>query len=417
MSVKSALRSGLILTLLTTCISISLFLKAGFVSVSIIWFFVLCLYNVDPSALSRFKRNYILFLPILFFTLHLGWIYPSEHISDAIQLTVRKIHLLLIPMGFIVVGKKITAEQRQVVFTAFLCACLMCSIVCLINSVYVSVQANSFTLDSYGRKYYFFLSYQLTKPVNLLPVYFSMFCNLAFTVALQTPFIKRPAYRLVILLHLALFICALASQTGIVTLVTICIIWRLTHAPKKIFAFTALILVMAGATIVAFNFKFFNEKFISSFKFNYTDDVTGNLQIHTSDKLEIWSAAIETIKRSLFLGHGIGDGQRALEKTYLERGMAVEAADSLNPHNEFLSVFLDFGLIGLGCLVIILGAGLIESIRAKDILTVCFLVIVTLSFLTESVLQRQKGVVFFAFFYSILFYRQAAFRARADENP
>ena len=78
---------------------------------------------------------------------------------------------------------------------------------------------------------------------------------------------------------------------------------------------------------------------------------------------------------------------------------------ALNPHNEFFSTFLDLGLTGFCLLILILLVPLKKAISKRDILQISFLLILFLHFLIESILLRQKGILFFVFFYSLLFWQ------------
>jgi O-antigen ligase len=80
-----------------------------------------------------------------------------------------------------------------------------------------------------------------------------------------------------------------------------------------------------------------------------------------------------------------------------------------NFHNQYLQTFGKIGVFGLLILCYLLAYLFILSIKRQDYLTVFFLFIVGASFLTESMLERQAGVAFFSFFYSLLI-------ARANQN-
>jgi O-antigen ligase len=397
--IDQALKSNKTFIVLTSLIPFSLYLKAGFVSISVIWFFAICLYNYKPDLKHQFRTHYVLLFPIALFFLHTFWLFFSDNLIGMIDVMVRKIHFILIPLGFFIVNKKITHKYLQAVLVVFLTGCLLCTMICYAYAVYNVIVHNTWTVHVSGQDYPYFFSYLLTESVNISPVYLSMFCNFTFLIVLYTPLIKRTIYKAALLLYLAIFIFMVGVLTGILCMVVIMAIWLLAVSYKRIVIWPSMFAMLTLWVIL--NFSFLKENIISSFQFNYTDE-SGRLQPHTADKLVIWSSAIEAIKQKPILGYGTGDGQKALEEIYRKRGLEWEEKNSLNPHQEFLSTTLDFGIIGLVCLVAILIVPFVQAAKAKDVFAVCFLLVVTLFFLSESVLQRQKGIVFFSFFYSLL---------------
>jgi O-antigen ligase len=89
--------------------------------------------------------------------------------------------------------------------------------------------------------------------------------------------------------------------------------------------------------------------------------------------------------------------------------------EQLNSHNQFLQTFLALGLPGILLLLSLFVFPIINSLKTKNYILFCFLVIVFLNFLTESMLETISGVVFFAFFYSLLIANST--RKEFSRNP
>jgi len=73
-----------------------------------------------------------------------------------------------------------------------------------------------------------------------------------------------------------------------------------------------------------------------------------------------------------------------------------------NFHNQYLQTFGTIGIFGFLVLIYLLVMPFITAIKKLDYLVAIFLFIICSSFLTESMLERQAGVAFFAFFYTLL---------------
>jgi O-antigen ligase len=84
--------------------------------------------------------------------------------------------------------------------------------------------------------------------------------------------------------------------------------------------------------------------------------------------------------------------------------MMNELEHKLNSHNQFLNTSVALGLTGLICLLLCLGLPVLLTLKNINLLLWGFCVLSGLNFLFESMLETQAGVMFFAFFSTILCY-------------
>ena len=108
---------------------------------------------------------------------------------------------------------------------------------------------------------------------------------------------------------------------------------------------------------------------------------------------------------------GTGDAKDKMLETYKERGMQSEYENKLNSHNQFLNTFIALGITGLISLVLCLMIPAYYSFKEKYFLFLAFVGIAGLNFLFESMLERQAGVIYFAFFYSLLYFNLKRFKS------
>jgi hypothetical protein len=78
------------------------------------------------------------------------------------------------------------------------------------------------------------------------------------------------------------------------------------------------------------------------------------------------------------------------------------AKKKYNFHNQYLQTFATVGFFGLIILIYLLSHLVVISIIKQDYIVLAFLFLIVMSFFTESMLERQAGVVFFTFFYLLL---------------
>lgn len=77
---------------------------------------------------------------------------------------------------------------------------------------------------------------------------------------------------------------------------------------------------------------------------------------------------------------------------------------SYNTHNEYLNQWLCFGLAGIGVFLFTLYRYIIKAVKQCNTLFLLTLLLVMLTMLTENILTRQHGVVFYALWLSLFYF-------------
>ncbi len=117
-----------------------------------------------------------------------------------------------------------------------------------------------------------------------------------------------------------------------------------------------------------------------------------------------WTCAWELIKESPVIGHGSGSEVALLKEKYYAHHYYNSYINELNAHDEFLSMLIKTGVPGLLIFLLVLFTGFRKSIRSRDMLFCSFLVIITIVSFSENILDANKGIFFFAFFYSLFYF-------------
>lgn len=112
-------------------------------------------------------------------------------------------------------------------------------------------------------------------------------------------------------------------------------------------------------------------------------------------RLEYWKTAVKIIQKNPWVGVGTGDVPQAFELQYYLDKSSLSEKNRRRAHNQFLTMWLTFGIGGLIFFVYFLFKPLKE--RWKSFYPIFFL-ISFLSFFTEDTLETQAGVTFFAYF-------------------
>lgn len=136
--------------------------------------------------------------------------------------------------------------------------------------------------------------------------------------------------------------------------------------------------------------------------FDFSADYTENQYGGRSIRIEKWKNTTEAWSENWLLGVGSGDMQEELNKTYKANNFEIAYENSFNPHNQYLQTGLTIGLVGFAVLMFWMIGLIAHGLIRRNWLLFAFGIIVSLSMITESMMERHWGVVFISFFSIIL---------------
>ena len=132
---------------------------------------------------------------------------------------------------------------------------------------------------------------------------------------------------------------------------------------------------------------------------------TGDANGHSlTQRFEYWKTAFSIIKQNTLLGVGTGDIAKAFDDEYIKINSSLTKQWRLRSHNQYLSITVAFGLIGLCWFLFTLIYPAFKLNMFSDFLYVSFFLIAVISFFTEDTLETQAGVTFYAFFSSFFLF-------------
>ena len=344
----------------------------------------------------KFKeKKGILALAFLYVTYVVGLIYSTNLKYGLFDLEV-KLSLLLFPLVFFV--SKI--EMKKVVdniLNSFIDGCFVASILSLVSAAiqyYLYSNINSFfygELALYGHSSY-------------------MALFLCFSSALiyiknikQGNTISFPKKDLFLLALFSLIIFFLVSKTGIISILLIhfgFIGYLIIKNKLYLKGTVALVLIF---TLLFAGYKAFpevNNRFNELFSTVFSE--SKELNSTSSIRTAIWKTSLNILTEHPF-GVGTGDVKDVLVENYVKSGLDYAAEKELNAHNQFLQIALATGILGLLTLLVMIFYPFYYAIKNKHIIYMVFLGLVMINFLTEAMLETLAGVVFFAFFNTMLY--------------
>jgi hypothetical protein len=121
----------------------------------------------------------------------------------------------------------------------------------------------------------------------------------------------------------------------------------------------------------------------------------------TSIRITIYSCAQKLLPDAGFLGYGIGDVKSKLVECYHKKNENL-VERKYNSHNQYLSILLASGYLGLLCFSLFIIYVILNSYRNKSYLVIAVILFYCLVMFAENILEREDGVVYFCLFTCLL---------------
>ncbi len=343
--------------------------------------------------------------PILVFSgiflFHIIGLFYSEYLDKGIADSTGKLSLLLFP---VIYGLAAPVNRR------FRRITLICFAAGTIFSIIFDLLSSAVDYSRTGMVSEFYMS--AFSPL-FHPSYVAMYVNMAIAVLLTclTAFSftrKQSGLIWLLIFLLAVSLVFPSSKMGFVTfgfLVLFFLVkWSLQKRLIHINSLLILIIGVVTALFITYN-PVASNRVNSAIEFadgertpTKTDQIESN-----SARIYAWKATLSEIKEKP-LGVGTGDINVELEKRFREEGLDQLAEKGLNPHNQFLQTAMAVGLPAIAWFLFSLLFPFAKIIKTKDWLYAFFLCIIALNLMVESMLEKQSGVIFFAFFNSFFYF-------------
>ncbi|MFC0603407.1 O-antigen ligase family protein [Winogradskyella pulchriflava] len=147
-------------------------------------------------------------------------------------------------------------------------------------------------------------------------------------------------------------------------------------------------------------------------KFRELLEIGENRGSSTGLRLQIYECALQQIVKSPIVGHGWGDIKNVLNDCYLNDNRKLLLESNYNSHNQYLSILLSIGVLGFSAFLYYLFY--IFKISKKEDSQILFFLILyfCLNMLTENILEREDGVILFAFFVNLFTFENSKTQIR-----
>ncbi|MGE4347946.1 MAG: O-antigen ligase family protein [Flavobacteriaceae bacterium] len=273
---------------------------------------------------------------------------------------------------------------------------------------FVSLCKSAFLFFGDGQTHHFFYHNLVTLFSNNA-IYISLFTSICIVIKINAP--NKTLFDWIIISALILFLLLLASKNLLIStflLLGLSFVFfkKQKNIPSKSVWATFGIVLLTLISFFVFDNpvkqrfldetdikieEVWNRQDFSDFEFNGT-----NLRIFQ------WRIASEMIENDQidFLGMGLSNVNYLTEQ-YFNYYNVYQGYMPVNFHNQYLQTFGELGFVGLGILVFIFFLSVYKALKSKNKFLFLITLLFAICFLTESYLNRQKGIMFFSAIYSL----------------
>ncbi len=395
--------------LLLLAVALLPFSIAG-VNVSIILATVITLIlsiEAGSATLRSIVKNPVVILLFLYYLLlGIGLLY-SQNVDRGFKILEG---YLIFPTIIVLFGSGIstasaseseTSKQNRNYSIVFVTSITLATVYCLGWAFYNNILERGL----FGGFNHWFFTYKLlVKPLHFQPIYFAMYVLVAMCLIVDLLRNKTIGKYVLVLngLFLLGFLILLSARTQIALflgLFGLGVILYFFKEGKKAFMKLFVLIVLIG--IVGFGMsqnKIVSQRFTELFEKDQS-------KVHfagTSVRMQKWESSITLISQNLWYGVGTGDDETELINQFIKDDFSLGVQRKYNSHNQFLTVLIRHGIIGFLIFGSMLFFLLRIGLKEKNWIMIFILLVSIGSMFTESILERNKGMMLFCFF-SLLF--------------
>ncbi|GAA4967557.1 O-antigen ligase family protein [Algibacter aquimarinus] len=312
----------------------------------------------------------------------------------------RNISFFLFPLLMLNINKELIKKAfiKNIIFYSFSLGLLFYSfriiIYYLVTGTAVETGAPLIWYSFYDLKRVLFSNNELGQIFH--SVYYSVYsiCSVLFLI-FNLKYVKHKWLSCLLIFFHIIFVFIAASRISYITITILILIFIIKIKNKKISVSLLLITVLS---FFCFSKLVLNNEY-SYLYHKFVEDVPYAVDF----RINLWSNSCKIFFNNL---KGIGfknfhEELHILNSTTLPQGPLGSEGSKYNAHNLFLEFFCALGMIGGFYFIFVIRAIFKRALEKKNETLFYLIVTLSISFLTESFLLRQYGIIFFMFFVTL----------------
>lgn len=372
-----------------------------YATIAVYPFLFFSLLSIRKEKLGKIPKYWWVFT-LIFLLNVVGYFYTSNTIK-ASYLLERQLLIFLFPL-IIPIAIDTNKKNTNIAIGFFAISC-MASVLYLLYPNLIFLQSNQWSWQTLSLPRFY--NHSFTQPLGIHATYLSLY--VAMSIIFLLDLLSGVSFKKGIPLSIALLILVIglyfmASRNTMLALLLIGLvvypIFRLRH--KFLYFLSAIVLF---GSILFISNK--DNYIVNRFSTDIIDDLNLDNQYtfeNPEPRIMRWKCALELIKEKPLFGYGAGDEIPLLMNSYKQKGMSVSYKEEFNTHNQYLSILIKNGIFGLIAFLLMMVYFFRIALLSKNFIYTSFLILLSIGFFTENIIDANKGIFFFAFFNTLLGY-------------
>ena len=362
---------------------------------------------VEPNYKRKLEllreNNLVLFL-FGFYLIHfIGLIWTSNMEAGWFSLEVR-MSFLFIPL---VIGgsERFSKGSLEWIFKTYILGVFVCSLICLIHA-YIETERTGISHFNYKR---------LVDAIGIHMVYLSLYVNFALLLLTYFFFKYRKLdtriFIVAFILYLIVFNLMLGARIQLMIMIlgfNVFLFFYFLRKPNWLFLILSLFLLNLFVYAIAMEMEITKRRLAhlteAETEIQDLDGTTDTIVVWNgvNARKTMWMEYPGLIEEYWMIGTGTGDVGDVLQAKWVEIDFEPGIRDKFNLHNQYLQTWLTLGLPGIFYLLFMLFLFFRHALFKKKWALLVFVLLFSVSMMTEVMFGIQLGVVFIVFFCSLL---------------
>ena len=251
-----------------------------------------------------------------------------------------------------------------------------------------------------------FTNHNFSAPIDMHATFFSLQIGVALVYVLSNLINRKlnRVWNIICLLILSAGLVQLCSKSvflALLLIINLAVPYFLLQKNYRLRFWVFSASVSAALLIIILSVNVLRTRYITDLRIDLSSSSKGSL---LDSRAARWQVVTDVIKRAPFVGHGAGTETALLHEEFFKKKYYNSFLNNLNAHNQYLSFLFKTGTWGLLVYLATLLFGFFSAVKRKDLLLFTFMVLVGIVSLSENLLDVDKGVFFYAFFFSLFLF-------------
>ena len=313
----------------------------------------------------------------------------SEDLSYGLRVVESKSTLIVLPI--LLTGFTWDSLLRKDILKVFVICTFLLTVYSLVTTFYHFDMGSDWS----------YFSWILPQTSALSSNYYAIYLSIAILALIfEFPRVRSTvsmAILIFVIFYFACFLALLASRAALVGTVLVIVFFSIftisrNHGQERYRGIVIFSLTILTSFVLISTAPYLKSR-IKQSVYNFPTD----------PRYKLFVSVVNVFQKSPVFGVGVGDVKDELIEEYRKAENVEAYTNKYNAHNDWLQILISTGLVGFVLFLNFFFRLIKVAWNSKDLYSISFLLFFITVSLTESTLERNKGIMFFAFFVTFFF--------------